>query len=59
MYAAVSKCSGPLRSVGLRHAEDVDVVLACKAHVGRLRTLDERSAIELRRVLREAFGVRA
>ena len=47
LYAPVSKCSGPPRQVGLRSRDDVNVVLACKSHIGALWALDERRAREL------------
>lgn len=58
LYAPVSVCSGPVASVGLRDDEDLNVVLACKAHYGRLRKLDARSLAQLERVLVEAFAYR-
>lgn len=55
MYALRSKCSGPPMSVGLRDSDDVNAILACKAHYGRLRKLDGRTLDELERVLLVAF----
>jgi hypothetical protein len=56
MYALRSKCSGPPMSVGLRDSDDVNAILCCQAHVGRLRKLDRRALSELERVLLVAFG---
>ena len=54
---APSKCSGELRSVGLRANDDgTSRVSVCRAHFGRLRALAPRHVNALERVLREAFG---
>jgi len=55
MYALGSKCSGSPMSVGLRDPDDVNAVLCCKAHYGRLRKIDSRSLSNLERVLLVAF----
>ena len=55
MYAPVSKCSSAPKQVGLRGRDDVDVVLCCKAHVGKLWRMDARYADKLGRALSEAF----
>jgi len=55
MYAAVSTCSGRPVPVGLEGDEDMDVVLCCRAHYGRLRQLDERKLNQLRDHLRDGF----
>jgi hypothetical protein len=41
MFAPVSPCSGGLRSIGLRHNENENALLVCKAHFGRLRKLSK------------------
>ncbi len=56
MYGGISKCSGGVRSVGLRHEEDHSAVLVCRAHFGKLRTLSDRDAERLERELLSAFG---
>jgi hypothetical protein len=56
LYAPVSECSGQPMPVGLRDAWDVNDVLACEAHVGQLRKLDERRKAELERFLTKAFA---
>ncbi len=50
------RCSGRPKAVGLRDDLDDSDVLVCKAHYGRLRKLDERSADELERYVKRAFG---
>ncbi len=39
MFASTGPCSGPPRPLGLRHPDDVDTILACKGHAGRLSKL--------------------
>jgi hypothetical protein len=56
LYSPVSTCSSDPNAVGLRHREDVRVVLACKAHVGRLRKLPARDLDRLEAELRRAFA---
>ena len=56
LYSPLTKCSGKLRSVGIRGEQDVSAVLVCRAHFGALRRMPEREADKLERVLREAFG---
>jgi len=58
LYAPVSSCSSAPASVGLRHAGDGDRVLACKAHVGRLRRLRTRELEALAEYLYAQFGFR-
>ncbi len=58
MYAGLTKCSGPPLKVGLRDWDDENDVLACKAHIGRLRKLDRRQLDELERYLVRAFAGR-
>jgi hypothetical protein len=58
LYAPTgSPCSGPPISVGLRHEEDANAVLSCKAHYGRLRRMDARTLDRLERHLLQSFGV--
>ena len=56
MYAGLTKCSSEPFLVGLRHWDDENDVLACKAHIGRLRELDGRRLDELERDLTRAFA---
>ena len=56
MYAGLAACSGPANAVGLRHSDDQNVVLACKAHHGRLRKLNERDLERLERHLVRTFA---
>ena len=56
LYAAVSVCSGRAGSVGLAREDDVDAVLVCKAHFGRLRRIGEVELARLRRHLHSAFN---
>lgn len=55
MYAPISKCSGPPRVAGLAHDWDESDVIVCRAHYGRLRKMDARTAARLERDLRKAF----
>ena len=55
MYALISPCSGRPSAVGLRDESDINDVLVCKAHYGRLRKLDGYELEKLERVLVEAF----
>jgi len=56
MYAGISTCSGPARSVGLRDDLDSNSILVCKSHHGRLRKLDAHRLAELERVLVRGFA---
>ena len=58
MYAGLTKCSSAPYKVGLRDWDDENDVLACKAHIGRLRKLDGRRLDELERHLTRAFAGR-
>jgi hypothetical protein len=58
MYSPLSKWTGHPTSTGLRGDEDINSVLVCKAHYGRLRKLEPRAADKLERVLLEAFRSR-
>jgi hypothetical protein len=42
-----SACSGGMRPVGLRDADDNSVILVCRAHYGRLRQLHGRELDQL------------
>jgi len=55
LYAPVSTCSGRPVPVGLQDNDDMEVVLCCRAHYGRLRQLDERKRNQLRNHLRDGF----
>jgi hypothetical protein len=55
MYEPISNCSGQPSSVGITADWDAPSVLACKAHFGRLRTMDARAVAPLERDLRKAF----
>jgi hypothetical protein len=55
LYAPISKCSGPPRPVGFADDWDAPNVLCCRAHVGRLRRMDSRTAGKLERHLRKEF----
>ncbi len=39
MWSLDGRCAGPPRPTGLRHPDDPDTVLVCKAHAGRLTQL--------------------
>lgn len=56
MYAPISNCSGPPAPVGLNGDWDESDVLACKAHYGRLRKMDDRTLRQLERHLLKAFA---
>lgn len=56
MYAPISVCAGPARIVGLRDEDDVNDVLVCRAHYGRLRTMPRRQLDLLERALVRAFA---
>jgi hypothetical protein len=48
-------CSPRLRSVGLRDNDDLDVVLVCSGHYGRLRQMPPDELEELARALHSVF----
>jgi hypothetical protein len=50
-----SACSGRLGHVGLRNNDDMNTVLVCSAHFGRLRTMEARELARLERILLETF----
>jgi hypothetical protein len=56
MYAPISTCSGPAFHEGLRGDDDVNDVLVCKAHFGRLRRMPARDLDRLERTLVRAFA---
>ena len=58
LYAPVSSCSSAPASVGLRYPDNDARVLACKAHVGRLRRLRTRELEALAEYLYAQFGFR-
>jgi hypothetical protein len=55
MYSPLSKCSGPLRSAGLRDDDYFYAVIVCRAHYGRLRQMPEGDLDELEHVLLDAY----
>ena len=58
LYSAPGRsCSPRLKSVGLRDADDLNVVRVCSGHYGRLRSLKRDDVARLERVLREAFAL--
>lgn len=58
MFSPATRCSGPPAPFGLRDDDDVDEVLICKAHYGRLRRLDERTLETYGRHLARAFAAK-
>ena len=59
LYSPLSTCSGGIGSVGLADNEDADAVLVCRAHFGRLRSLDRRQLEQLRHHLHVHFAPRS
>lgn len=56
LYALVSTCSKRgANPVGLRHREDMTVVLCCGGHYARLRQLPDKQLDLLERRLRDEF----
>jgi hypothetical protein len=56
MYAPISGCSGPAYPTGLRGEDDMNDVLVCSAHYGRLRRMPEPELDRLERILVRAFA---
>jgi hypothetical protein len=56
MYAPISSCSDGLIHAGLRNDDDVNDVLVCRAHYGRLRKLKEPDLRDLERTVVAAFS---
>lgn len=58
MFSPATKCSGPLRTAGLRDEDDMHDVLVCRAHYGKLRRLDAGALETYGRQLERAFAAK-
>ena len=56
LFAARGDCHPEIASVGLRGADDIDAVLACRRHLPHLRRLRPYEAERLARYLHVSFA---